>query len=241
MVLRHLIGQIEKVGETPTSLSRRIGRHPSYLQKVLAGHTRLRQDVLDVVLAELGVGSDQFWAGLESRPASLPATGEVRRAIRAVLDQHIEPATSSEPEDYSLDSREASSRRARILSELSKVLREKTSEGRRNVSLALGWTESYLTQVLTGRVALRVEHVLAILRFARVWPSDFFACVAERQPLPPLPRGEILPGLTFDRFRTVLEEELARAQDRARARRHSSSDSHEVQDAPTSRDRTSSA
>lgn len=83
---------------------------------------------------------------------------------------------------------------------LKDLMRERGRTGRA-VERELGWGTGYMSQILRdGPPALKVEHVLAILRVIGVPPADFFAGLYGLEAPVPADRDEI---------RRVLEEVVA--------------------------------
>ena len=62
-ILRGLLArQLEKRSRTPASVSKALGRNPSWLYRILSGERRITVDSLEAALLEIGVGLDEFFA-----------------------------------------------------------------------------------------------------------------------------------------------------------------------------------
>jgi len=214
-VLKVLNAKIAEKGETAKSLSLAMGRNGTYVGQVLSGRQRLSEESFFEILDTLGVDSVDFWLAVEGSRSLGPVTPEdVRELIRHQLDARFGPPPERSAGDEGDDEGEILTHSERVLRELGRVVRE-SQMSPRELSRALGHGDTYLAQVFSGVIRLRMEVLIAVLRFCHVWPSDFYARMYPR-PTPPsrLPKGEIVPGLAFDEFETMLKAELIRSRER---------------------------
>lgn len=146
-------------------LSRSLGRTRSFLPRLLTGRCQLRVVDLVHLLWELGLDLPEFFQVLE---------GEERRLAQPVIVPGDQRA------------RAAAAHLEAVRGEL-RVLLDEAGYSLDAASLALGRSPGYLSQVLTGRLHLKVSVLLELVDLTQARPSELFkrcegvvAPVAER-------------------------------------------------------------
>ncbi len=157
--LRALIARLRvaarKSKRTMQSVSLAVGYNRHYLSQLLGGSARLSFTTLFQVTNELGVPPVLLFGDVYDFADLLPAPGSAAdRALARPVDVPFQVQRLTD----------------RLYVKVAEV-----GVSQREICRRLGEHEDFVNQVLTGRIELRVEHVLRILRAIRIDPASFFA------------------------------------------------------------------
>lgn len=157
-------------------VSRRLGRHPGYLGRVLNGRLELKVRETAELLALLGIEAEEF---LEAVYPLGGGDAEVARRRRAAQDERV-AGTSTREVARMLDRRSPLAP-AELTAKARRLLRRMIRAGgttQRALSLRLGLSRDALGQALRGSTQLSFRHLFGCLEGLGVEPGRFFAEIA---------------------------------------------------------------
>lgn len=135
-------------------LSVELGYNPSYLPQLLNGVAKLPMHVVFGMLDATGISKAQFFGELYDFADLLPQPGTPEAALfERKLDVPFEAMRLTE----------------RLYTKLAEA-----GISQRGASRRLGEERDYVHSIVSGRVELKAEHVLAILAVAKISPNVFF-------------------------------------------------------------------